>query len=333
MKDKTIHFVKAAFKDQFKQTLLANNLSADHYFKKVNLPTIDIDPESLLPVQPFWELINIVAVTEHIPDFGVQVAQTTPWHEVPSLAPLLNQSVSLKRLLEKFCDVATSQSSMVKFYLIETDSYFIFSYAGKPLYKKDIQMELYRITSMIQLVQLTAGRLWYPDNINLMMSKNTIVNANNFFNKSNITFSNEDSSISINKELLHLPVNITIPDKVSVCCSDTYDINTEFSNSIRTLLSVYIQDENCTIEIISEIVGISVRSLQRRLSEYDLKFNDLLNQAKYIHAKKQLSSTNIPITEITKSLGYSDPANFTRAFHRWAGISPSNFREIYTNTR
>ena len=155
MKDNTIHMVKAAFHAPFKTAMDACGISADYYFKKVNLPTVIEDPESLLPTKPFFQLINIVAIDENLPGFGSIVAQTTPWHKIASLAPLIEQSKNLKDLLDTFCEIASQQSSHGDFSLIEKGLHYRFSYEGSPLVKGDIQMELYRITSMILLVTVS----------------------------------------------------------------------------------------------------------------------------------------------------------------------------------
>jgi len=329
METDNIHLVKAAFKKQFEITMANNGVSADAYLKKVNLPTADLDPESLLPEKPFWHLINRVARDENMPDFGSLVAQTTPWHKVVSLAPLIHNSVSLKNLLETFCDIASSQSSATRFTLEEKASNYTFSYAGMPLYKNDVQMELYRVTSMIQLVQLATGIEWFPGHIQLMMNKNSAIKTCGFLKNSEITFSNKTSVISIEKHCLHLPVNIDIPASLELRSNSEYDLDADFVNSIRQIMTAYIQNQHCSIEDIADIADISVRTLQRKLKKYDLKFNDLLNQAKFIMAKEKLSNTEMHIYEIANILGYSDAANFSRAFHRWAGVSPGEYRQQY----
>jgi AraC-like DNA-binding protein len=65
----------------------------------------------------------------------------------------------------------------------------------------------------------------------------------------------------------------------------------------------------------------------RHLTDNGLKFNELLNQAKFEHAKNMLRDNIEPITEIARSLGYSDAAHFTRAFHRWSENSPTEYRK------
>ncbi|MBE9564380.1 MAG: hypothetical protein IMF17_03970, partial [Proteobacteria bacterium] len=149
MEPNNIHLVKAAFHTQFRIAMEACGISADYYFKKVNLPSEVDDPESLVPLMPFYSLINTVAISENIPDFGSRVARITPWHKVASLGPLIKNSNNLRELLTTFCEVASGQSSPVIFSLKDEDTHFSFCYTNTLQFKGEIQMELYRITSMI----------------------------------------------------------------------------------------------------------------------------------------------------------------------------------------
>jgi len=327
MKSNNIDMVKAAFHMQFKTAMENCGLSANDYFKKVNLPAETIDPESLLPLKPFFHLINIVSINENIPDFGSLVAQTTPWHEVLSLGPLIENSKNLKQLLETFCEVASSQSSLVKFSLIDEDSHYCFSYSDVPIYKGDIQMELYRITSMIQLIHLATGDEWRPESIRLIMPQNKAVDASLLLTKSKIAFSQKDSAISIQNDFLQLPVKLKSTRKTDTDNNNRADQNADFASSIRNIINTYSQTKIISIEETAGIADMSVRTLQRRLTDNGLKFNELLSQAKYEHAKEMLRDSQTPITEIAESLGYSDAAHFTRAFHRWSGVSPTAFRK------
>ena len=326
MKDNTIHMVKSAFHAPFKTAMEAYGISADYYFKKVKLPTQVDDPESLLPVKPFFQLINTVAISENLPGFGAIVAQTAPWHKIKSLAPLIEESENLKELLETFCEIASQQSSHGSFSIIDKASHYNFSYKGSSLIKGDIQMELYRITGMIQLVQLASGAEWRPESIHLNQAKSKVIDASPLLTKSKITFSHPYSSISMPAEILQWPVHLEIPVKTHIGGIADADKNNDFANSIRNIISTYSRTKNISIEETADIAEMSVRTLQRRLSDHGLHFNELLNEAKFTHAKAKLKDTNMPIMEIAKSLGYSDPAHFTRAFHNWSGMSPTAFR-------
>lgn len=327
MAPNNIHLVKAAFHTQFRVAMENCGVSADHYFKKVKLPIEVSDPESLVPLMPFYSLINMVAINENIPDFGSHVAQITPWHKVASLGPLIQNSKNLKELLTIFCEVASGQSSPVIFSVKDEGSLFSFCYTNTLLFKGEIQMELYRITSMIQLVQLAASAVWRPETIRLKMRKTDIVNASPLLRDSEIIFSQTDSAISIPNNFLQLPVQLNIPEFIDKDDKEQADLNIEFVKSIRQIIKTYTATRNTSLEEIADVTNMSARTLQRRLTDNGLKFNELLSQAKFEHAKEKLRDRLILVSEIAKSLGYSDAAHFTRAFHRWSGVSPSAFRK------
>jgi AraC-like DNA-binding protein len=325
-----IHLVKTAFHLQFKTAMESCGVSPDYYFKRVGLPTEVSDPESLLPVKPLYHLVNIVAINENIPDFGSRVAELTPWHRVLSLGPLIQASADLKHLLEKFCEIASSQSSSVLFTLIDESSNYSFCYNNTLFYKGDIQMELYRITSMIQLVQLATGIQWRPETVRLEMAEIEITDACPLLATSEIAFSQPGSAISIPADLLQLPVHMDIPLSLKTDDNIQADLYTGFDDAIDQIIKTYSVTKNTSIEEIAGIADTSVRTLQRRLKDKGLKFNDLLNRAKFIHARQKLQDTPMSIKEISESLGYSEPAHFSRAFKRWSGFSPTKFRKGLT---
>jgi len=325
MKQTNIPLAKAAFRSQFTRALIRNGLSPDYYFGKVGLPPRkNENPESLLPTRPFWLLVNMVAFEAGIPDFGAQVAELTPWHKVESLAPLIGNAKNLDELLRTSCKIARSQVTMGNFTLEFGESELWFGYAGGRLIKHDIQQELYRISSMIQLVQLATGANWHPEQVELMMRTNKVVKFTRLIRKSHISFSNPTSRISISNSLLELPVNLEKFDADHI--KNQADISVDFIEIIRQLVSAFIRSKTCSISEISKATGMPVRTLQRQLKNHGTCFTDLLNQAKFSYATDKLQNSSATITEISVQLGYSDAAHFNHAFHRWAGISPSVFR-------
>lgn len=73
---------------------------------------------------------------------------------------------------------------------------------------------------------------------------------------------------------------------------------------------------------------VSERTLKRRLQEENASFQSLVDQVRLDRARELLTGTNMNLNQIADVLGYADAANFTRAFKRWTGISPSQFRGV-----
>jgi AraC-like DNA-binding protein len=82
-----------------------------------------------------------------------------------------------------------------------------------------------------------------------------------------------------------------------------------------------------SIDDVAASFAMSRRTLARRLRENGTRFRDLLEDARFRQAQGLLRSSAVPIAEIAARLGYSDTATFTRAFRRWAGTSPGEWRK------
>ena len=317
----SIQLVKAAFKAPFAKAMKQCGVSSSYYFRKVRLPTGVDDPESFLPEKPFWKLVNLVAEQENIPDFGTRVAEARPWHKIDSLAPLLQNSTTLKQLLTKFCKAASNQSTHAYFELEQSNKATWFKKIDKPLLRNDSQMEMYRVTSMIQLIQVAAGSTWVPQRVRLQMQEACLDKHCKWIENSLLIFQSGESSILIPNDLLNLPINLEIP--ITGSQLRTYDINADFLESLKQIVRIYLGHGDCSLDTISEAVDISARTLQRRLKTKRYTFNKLCSEIKLEMAVEHLK-TGRTVTETAKLLNYSDIAHFSRAFKRWTGTNPNS---------
>ena len=82
-----------------------------------------------------------------------------------------------------------------------------------------------------------------------------------------------------------------------------------------------------SIEAVADRLHMSDRTLKRQLAAEGTSFSTLVDEVRYRHATSLLSRTDFTLEQIADELGYSDVANFSRAFKRWSGRSPSNWRK------
>lgn len=82
-----------------------------------------------------------------------------------------------------------------------------------------------------------------------------------------------------------------------------------------------------SIHQIAGILGMSNRTLTRRLSENKLTFRDLIQKTQMDVASHLLKSTDQTVAEIGFETGFSEQSAFNRAFKRWTGKSPNEFRK------
>jgi AraC-like DNA-binding protein len=77
---------------------------------------------------------------------------------------------------------------------------------------------------------------------------------------------------------------------------------------------------------VAESLHLSERSLQRKLAEHGTSLAQLREDTRRELANQYVRNSRFSVGEITYMLGFSEPASFTRAFHRWNGMSPSAYR-------
>lgn len=95
---------------------------------------------------------------------------------------------------------------------------------------------------------------------------------------------------------------------------------------LRTLLVKELPSGVQSHEHYAELLALSGRSLQRKLSAEGTSFNQVLNDTRCELAKSYLqASERHTLTEIAFLLGFSDTSSFSRAFHRWTGVAPSAY--------
>ena len=72
----------------------------------------------------------------------------------------------------------------------------------------------------------------------------------------------------------------------------------------------------------------SPRTLQRWLAKQGLSFTEVLLSARMRRAAKLLTESDLPVSAISKQVGYTKHSNFTPAFRAWSGLTPARFRHL-----
>jgi len=79
---------------------------------------------------------------------------------------------------------------------------------------------------------------------------------------------------------------------------------------------------------LASALGLSHRSLQRKLHALGLTYQSVLDETRHELARRYLDDPDKSVTEITFLLGFSEQSAFTRAFRRWSGMAPTTYRHV-----
>ncbi len=101
---------------------------------------------------------------------------------------------------------------------------------------------------------------------------------------------------------------------------------------LRQKLQSLLKDGYPYVDQVAEVSGTSLRSFQRQLAKDHVSYSLLIDQVRCEKAISLLKDSTLKLIEISLELGYNDAANFTRAFKRWTGLTPSQFRRLHTDS-
>ena len=102
----------------------------------------------------------------------------------------------------------------------------------------------------------------------------------------------------------------------------------KIASDVETLIQDALPSGIPSVIQIGTHMGMSSRTLTRRLSERGLTFRDLVKQTQEKISKDLLKNSSNTVSEIAFQTGFSEQSAFSRAFKRWTGQSPVEFRNL-----
>ncbi|MDB6144202.1 MAG: AraC family transcriptional regulator [Pseudomonas sp.] len=96
---------------------------------------------------------------------------------------------------------------------------------------------------------------------------------------------------------------------------------------VRAAIEAQLPDGEPSAESVAHTLHLSLRSLQRHLAEEGFRYDLLLNQCRQNLAMQHMRDPRSSLSEIAYLLGFADTSSFSRAFKRWTGQTPSQYRE------
>lgn len=97
-------------------------------------------------------------------------------------------------------------------------------------------------------------------------------------------------------------------------------------NALRARLRDALADGDADIGRMARLMGLSTRTLQRRLAETGRPYVTVVDDFRREEAARLLADPELPLGRVAERLGYQEQASFSRAFARWYGVSPGKWR-------
>jgi AraC-like DNA-binding protein len=151
-----------------------------------------------------------------------------------------------------------------------------------------------------------------------------------------VLFGQKENSFTIDLAVVYTPILFANPDLLEYFENYAQDFlaemgrKDEYTRTVTKIILARLDDESLSIEKVAKEMAVSVRTLQNRLEAEGVVFSDLLRDIRSRLARKYLRE-NYSVEQITYLLGFSEPSTFRKAFKKWSGVTPREYRQnIYT---
>ena len=95
---------------------------------------------------------------------------------------------------------------------------------------------------------------------------------------------------------------------------------------IASLMATQLNNSVPDKALIAAQLGMSERTLQRRLQEEGTTYQEILDNTRHYLARELLRNTSLSLTDVAVQLGFAEPSAFFRAFRKWEGTTPGQYR-------
>ncbi|WP_299882658.1 AraC family transcriptional regulator [uncultured Sulfitobacter sp.] len=149
-----------------------------------------------------------------------------------------------------------------------------------------------------------------------------------------VRFGAEKNAIAVQRDMLELPNRLGdrgISDFLTQHLDDEIARLSNESSLKEKLIRQVSTKLSSGIPLASEVarqLGMSERTLYRRLADEGLSYRDVVQDAQSALAHELLSATSCSISEIAFLTGFSEQSTFSRAFKRWNGQAPARYRQL-----
>lgn len=187
--------------------------------------------------------------------------------------------------------------------------------------------EWLNVKAIISVIRSVAGPGWFPSEITFVSPHALSEAASEEFAKTRVLVGHPNCSVVVDENILAMASPRHATESVVAQLQDTEIAEAwTLASALISVIRPYLADGHPDLGRTAEIVGMSKRTLQRRLQETGSSYSDIVQQARFELARELLADPAVKLIDISSIAGYQNPQHFSRAFRRLTGVTPSSYR-------
>lgn len=313
--------------------LLEAGIQADSLLSKVGLTLKQIqDRKARLSVESQIRFLELGAEALQDDALGFHLARDFDLREIGLLYYVAASSRTIAEALskaERYCRLANEGISLQ---FAAKDMAISLRYVGVKRRSDRHQIEFW-LTSIVRMNRLLSNRRLAPNRIKVAHHRRTMPAELRSFLGCPIEFGSDVDEIVLPRSAGLIPIESAdhyLNDMLVTYCEEALAHRKQGGASLRACvenaITPLLPHREARAEEIARRLGMSHRTLVRRLASERLTFAGILDELKIDLAKTYLKKDELSISQTAWLLGYGEISAFTRAFKRWTGMTPRHWR-------
>jgi len=289
------------------------------------------DPDNLIPFREGSRLLGMCADRAACEHLGLLIGMNTPLESLGILAELARSAANIRGALKLMVRYLTLSDGGGLLTLAEGEGFATFGYAiyEPGVERTQIVYDIVLATTWNILRTLSGGK-WLPAEILFMRRSPANLEPYRKFFRAPLRFDTEHSALVFKRDWLDLPLTTGDSTRQQVLEKTAREIEShgtgDLSSQVRRILRRQLLSGNHSMQRVADELSMHRRTLDRRLRTDSMSFKSIVDEVRF-EVSQQLLETKMPVSDIAQHLQYANPAAYTRAFRRWSGVAPTEWRK------
>jgi AraC-like DNA-binding protein len=286
------------------------------------------DVETRIPYASMGRLFHECALATGCPHFGLLAYQRVRLSHLGVPGQLMRYSATLRTGWQTFVVYQHLNNQGMATFLLEDKG---IASLGCAVYQKNAEFidHIYDafLAVACNIMRELWGSRWAPEEVLFSRTRPADVGAYRRFFRTAGRFDRERTAIFFPTALLNRPMPEANPERLRRLEQQAQTIGKgELLSRLRRALRILLLSGRASAQEVASLLFLHRRTLSRHLNQQGMNFQRVLGEIRFETACQLLDNTQLSLTDIAASLGYSESSAFTRAFRRWSGGVPSRRR-------
>jgi AraC-like DNA-binding protein len=292
------------------------------------------DPEQRIDARSQVAFLEIVAQALAHEFLGFNLAEEFDCRDLGLLYYVMSSSDTLGEALERASRYSRITNEAIVLQYRASPHTLRLNYSGIPRHADRQQIE-FCIVAMVRVSRLLCGRQLLPKRVSLMHVRSEGISKLARVLGNNIEFGSEVDEIDFpvgSAELALVNADRRLNKILLNVCEEGLNARDAKTGPFRTIvdntIAPLLPHGQAQANVVAKKLGMSERTLARRLAAEGVTFIEVLQQLKASLASRYLEDDGMPISRIAWLLGFEEASSFSHACRRWTGKSPRELRHF-----